>query len=307
MSLRIRFWEGSTMPSIRTSVLTLSFEVTGPADGPTVLMLHGWPDAARGWSAVAHRLNTEGWRTLIPELRGCGVTQFVSASTPRDGHAVALAQDAIDLVDALGVDRFAVVGHDWGARVAYTLAALVPERVNAIAALALAYQPRGEFSMPDFGQARAFWYQWLMYVDAGAAAIRRDPIGFARIQWETWSPPGWFDEDEFAATAGNFTNPDWTDITLNAYRARFLSDEPRDLRYDDLRARLAGIERLSVPTLMIQGGADNCDEPSSSEGLEQWFTASYRRIVIDGVGHFPHREAADVVADHVLAHLAKHR
>ena len=88
------------------------------------------------------------------------------------------------------------MGHDWGARVAYSLAALIPERIRAIAALALAYQLQAQFSMPDFGQARAFWYQWLMYLDAGVEAIRGDLVGFPRIQWDTWSPPGWFGEDE---------------------------------------------------------------------------------------------------------------
>ena len=157
--------------------------------------------------------------------------------------------------------------------------------------------------MPDFSQARAFWYQWLMYVDDGVTAVRQDPVGFARSQWDTWSPPGWFDEAEFAATATSFGNPDWVDITLNAYRARFLPSEPRDTRYDELRVRLAATERLAVPTLMIQGGSDFCDEPASSEGLEQWFTAGYRRVVVDGVGHFPHREAPAAVADLVAEHL----
>ena len=123
-------------------------------------------------------------------------------------------QDALDLADGLGLERFAVVGHDWGARVAYSLAALVPERIRAIAALALAYQPRAAFSMPDFAQARAFWYQWLMYLDAGVEAIRPDPVGFARI---------------------------------------------------------------------------------------------HHRMMLDGVGHFPHREAAESVAEHVHQHLNRHR
>ena len=157
--------------------------------------------------------------------------------------------------------------------------------------------------MPDFSQALAFWYQWLMYVDAGVSTIRADPVAFARAQWDTWSPSGWFDEDEFTATAASFTNPDWTDITLNAYRARFLDSEPRDVRYDHLRQRLAETERLSVPTLMIQGGSDYCDEPASSEGLDEWFEGGYRRVVIDGVGHFPHREAPDRVAELVDDHF----
>jgi pimeloyl-ACP methyl ester carboxylesterase len=293
--------------SLVTDILEISYEVTGPPDAPPVMLIHGWPDAARGWGRVAGRLNALGWRTIVPELRGSGSTRFLSPSTPRDGHAVALAHDALDLADGLGLKRFAVVGHDWGARVAYSLAALVPERVHAIAALALAYQPRAAFSMPDFAQARAFWYQWLMYLDAGVEAIRHDPIGFARIQWDTWSPPGWFDEDEFQATAHSFTNPDWLAITLNAYRARFLPDEVRDTRYDELRRRLGQVEYLSTPTLMIQGGSDACDPPSHSEGLERWFTGDYRRVVVDGVGHFPHREAAESVAERVHSHLHSHR
>jgi pimeloyl-ACP methyl ester carboxylesterase len=184
--------------------------------------------------------------------------------------------------------RIAVVGHDWGARAAYTLAALAPQRITAVAALALAYQPRGRFVMPDFSQARAFWYQWLMYVDAGCESILQDPVGFARQQWDTWSPPGWFDHAEFETTAKAFTNPDWVAISLNAYRARFLADEPRDHRYDELRRRLDAVEHLSVPTLMIQGGSDYCDEPAASAGLDSNFD-SYTRIVIEGVGHFPHR------------------
>jgi pimeloyl-ACP methyl ester carboxylesterase len=292
---------------LTTEVLHLSYQVSGPADGAPVLLLHGWPDAARGWSRVAGLLHARGWQTVVPDLRGSGATRFTEASTVRDGQAAALASDALDLADALGLDRFPVLGHDWGGRVAYTLAALAPERITAITSLALAYQPRAVFAMPDFGQARAFWYQWLMYVDAGVSAIRADPVAFARAQWDTWSPSGWFDEDEFAATAASFTNPDWTDITLNAYRARFLPSEPRDIRYDHLRRRLAETERLSVPTLMIQGGSDYCDEPASSEGLDEWFEGGYRRVVIDGVGHFPHREAPDQVAELVHHHFTTPR
>jgi pimeloyl-ACP methyl ester carboxylesterase len=128
-------------------------------------------------------------------------TRFRSPDAPRDGRGVALAADALDLVDALGLERVPVVGHDWGARAAYTLASVTPERVSAIVALALPYQPRGVLTIPPFEQARAFWYQWLLCLDAGARAVAADPIAFARIQWDTWSPSGWFDENEFQATA----------------------------------------------------------------------------------------------------------
>jgi pimeloyl-ACP methyl ester carboxylesterase len=127
-------------------------------------------------------------------------------------------------------------------------------------------------------------------------------VGFARLQWDTWSPRGWFDDAGFTTTAPGFGNPDWTAMTLNAYRSRFLADEPSDVRYDELRRRLDAVDHLSVPTLMLQGGSDFCDPPASSEGLDGHFDA-YRRVILNGVGHFPHREAPDLVADLVRDHV----
>jgi pimeloyl-ACP methyl ester carboxylesterase len=295
------------MTTVRTECLDISVEVGGPAQGSPVIVLHGWPDAPRGFAGILPLLHAGGYRTITPYLRGSGPTRFRSPTTPRVGSGVALAQDAIDLADGLGLERFAVLGHDWGARAAYTMAALFPDRLTSIAALALAYQPRGRFTMPDFTQARSFWYQWLMYVDEGAEAVRRDPVGFARVQWDTWSPPGWFDDAEFDATSSSFGNPDWVAVTLQAYRSRFLPDELRDPRYASLEQRLGEVETLDVPTLMIQGGSDYCDRPSASAGMERYFTGGYRRTVLDAVGHFPHREATAAVADQVLAHFGAAR
>ena len=290
---------------IRTELLEIGFEEGGPQDGSLIVLLHGWPDAPRGWNPIAAKLHSEGWHTIAPYLRGSGPTRFLSPKTPRIGAAVALAQDAIDLVDKLGFDRFAVIGHDWGARAAYTLAALFPERIHNVTALALGYQPRGSFKIPSFDQAKRFWYQWFLCVNGGAATFSADPVGFARIQWETWSPAGWFDEAEFARTAKTFSNPDWIAITLNAYRARWLEGEAWDLRYESLKQRLGKVEKLYTPTLMIQGLADFCAAASESDGLEMHFTSGYRRILLDGVGHFPHREAPDAVAAAILQHLRR--
>jgi pimeloyl-ACP methyl ester carboxylesterase len=137
----------------------------------------------------------------------------------------------------------------------------------------------------------------------GAEAIAKDPKGFARIQWETWSPRGWFDEATFEAAARSFENPDWLAITLSSYRGRW-RDEPRDPRYDLLHEKIASTEQLSVPTLMVQGGADGTVLAKSTEDKDKYFTRGYRRIVLDGVGHFPTREAPDAVVDAVLRHLS---
>jgi pimeloyl-ACP methyl ester carboxylesterase len=288
------------MPVASTDVLEI--EYTDEGDGPAVLLLHGWPDCAVGWRPIATSLVDAGFRVVVPSLRGSGGTTFRDRRTLRDGSAAALARDALDLVDVLGIERFHVVGHDWGARTAYTLAIVTPDRLSSATALSVAYQPHGRFAMPPtFREQRLFWYQWLMYVDAGVHAITADPVGFAREQWDTWSPAGWYDEADFATAAESFRNPDWVAITLHAYRSRF-RPEPVDPRYDDLRERVSRTERVTVPTLMIHGGADGCDPPDASEGLEGHFD-TYRREVIPGAGHFPHREAPEAVLDAVLPHL----
>jgi pimeloyl-ACP methyl ester carboxylesterase len=170
-------------------------------------------------------------------------------------------------------------------------------------ALSLGYSPHGAFPVPPFEQSRAWWYQWFMSVDRGAQAVAKDPKGFARLQWQTWSPRGWFDEATFQAVAQSFENPDWLAITLSNYRGRW-RDEPRDPRYDVLHERVASTEHLSVPTLMIQGAVDGTVLAKSTEAKDKYFTGRYRRIVLDSVGHFPTREAPDAVADAILEHLA---
>jgi pimeloyl-ACP methyl ester carboxylesterase len=290
----------------QTELLNIAFEMEGSPSGPPVFLLHGWPDAPAAWQHVASRLQEQGFKTVAPYLRGSYPTEFLSRATPRFAGAVGMAQDTIDLADKLGIERFAVVGHDWGARIAYTLAALFPERIKFIAALALAYQPRGEFHLGSFVQSRQFWYQFFQCTDAGAEAVRQDPVGFARIQWETWSPGGWFSEEDFKVTSRHFDKPDWAEITLNAYRSRYLAGEVVDSRYDELQARLKNTVLIEVPTLMIQGASDFCDLPAASEGQEGYFLNSYERILLEGVGHFPHREAPAAVADAALRLLPRY-
>jgi pimeloyl-ACP methyl ester carboxylesterase len=290
------------MPIVKTDILEIGYETGGAYGGPLVVLLHGWPDDVRGWLGIIPHLESAGFRWVAPWLRGFGPTRFRSTDTIRDGSAVALAQDVIDLMDLLGCAKFSIVGHDWGARVAYTLAALFAERISSTTALALSYSPGGQFLTPTFEQSRRWWYQWFMATDRGAEAVRTDPKGFARLQWNTWSPPGWFDEAEFQATAKSFENSDWANITLNAYRSRWRM-EPADECYRLLRARLKVAETISRPTLMVQGGDDMCDPPSESEDQERYFIGGYQRAILDGVGHFPAREAPNEVASHILGHL----
>lgn len=199
------------------------------------------------------------------------------------------------MLDALGIERCTILGHDWGGRAAYNLGALMPDRIDMIAVLAIGYVPFGRFVTPGFEQAKRWWYQWLMNSDGGADRVRADPVGFARQQWEDWSPPGWYDAATFERSAQSFTNPDWARITLHGYRSRWLP-EPVDERYEEATAIVSRTGRISVPTLLMVGADDRCDPPEESADDRRWFDADYRRIVLPGVGHFPGREAPEAVA-----------
>jgi pimeloyl-ACP methyl ester carboxylesterase len=276
-----------------TETLKIAYETGGPADGSPVLLLHGWPDDARTWDKVAPALQQRGLRTVAPWLRGFGATSFLSRDTMRSGEMVAMAQDALDLADALKLTTFAVVGHDWGARIAYAMAILWPERVTCICAMSVGWQP-GELPTPGFEQARKYWYQWFMATQRGIDAVKQDPKGFGRTQWETWAPQGWFSEVEFEATARSWEHPDWPAITLHSYQVRW-GEAGKDPRYAELDKRAKAATSISVPTLMIQGEADGVTLTDSTAGKDKYFTGGYRREVLDGVGHFPTREAPDAV------------
>jgi pimeloyl-ACP methyl ester carboxylesterase len=294
------------MKSVETKKLRIAYREGGPGHGDPVLLLHGWPDDASAWAGVTPLLEAAGLRWVAPDLRGFGKTSFLDPRTLRDGSAIAIARDAFDLMDALGVDRFHVVGHDWGGRATYHMAALQPARLLSASVLAIGYSPRGRFTVPTYPQSARWWYQWFMTADAGAEVVRNDPIGFARRQWDTWGPTDWITEEAFATAAAAFSNPDWVDITLHGYQSRW-ERRPLDEDDDPLRKVVDATEQLSVPMLFLQGGADECDPPGESEGLESYFTAGYERHVLPGVGHFPAREAPGEVARLVCRHIGANR
>ena len=290
------------MPTITTDALSIDYADSGPRDAPIVLLLHGWPDDRSSWDAVASSLNDAGLRTIVPSLRGFGATRFLSASSPRTGNSGVHALDAIALMDGLGIDRFCVAGHDWGSNIAEALAVGWPGRVERLAMLAT--PPRlGGMATPPFEQTQRQWYHWFMATQRGAEAVRADPKGFAHLHWVNWSPPGWFDEATFARTAKAFENPDFVDVTLHSYRARWDEAEP-DPASRWLEDRVKATKTLSLPTMYFQGAVDGINPPSTTEKVATKFAGPFERVVLPGVGHFPQREAPAAVAAKLVALFA---
>jgi EmrB/QacA subfamily drug resistance transporter len=293
--------------SVRTPVLEVAYEERGPRDGIPVVLVHGFPDDARSWDAVSGALGAAGHRTLAPHLRGFGPTRFLSDDTPRSGQPAALAQDLVEFADALGLERFVLVGHDWGATAAQAVAALHPGRVERLVSslgYSLTWDTGGE--PPSYAQLHALWYQFVLNTPLGEWSLSADRRGFCRYLWEAWSPTWRFSEAEFEGAAPSWDNPDFVAVVLHAYRYGSPFGAPGDEvagdpRYADTEARLSAGPPIAVPTIVLQGADDGLEPggpgPSPTDRL---FTGGFARRVVEGAGHFPHREKPDAVVEAVL-------
>ena len=290
------------MPVAVTPELEIAYSEGGPSDGPPVLLLHGWPDDASTWDAVAAQLNTAGFRTIVPTLRGFGDTRFRSASARRTGNSGVLALDAIALMDALKIKRFVVAGHDWGSNTAEAMAVGWPRRIPRMAMLSTPSR-LGGMPTPPFEQCQRQWYHWFQATERGAEAIAKDRKGFAHIMWVNWSPPGWFDEATFERVAKAFENPDWVDVTLHSYQARWDEAKP-DPRSRHLEKKIKATRHLALPMLYIQGEVDGVNPPSASKTVTEKFSGPFKFLQLPGVGHFPTREAPDAVAAALIEHFS---
>lgn len=289
------------MPMLTTPDLEIDYADDGPRDGPVVLLLHGWPDDRLSWAPVAAALAGAGLRAITPSLRGFGATRFTSAEVARTGNSAMLAIDAIALLDGLGIGRFSVAGHDWGSNAAEALAVGWPDRVMRLAMLAT--PPRlGGMVTPPFEQTQRQWYHWFMATKRGAAAVRADRRGFARLHWVNWSPPGWFDEATFERAARAWDHPDWVDVTLHSYRARWDEAEP-DPKSRWLEDRVRATPQLALPTLYFQGEVDGINPPSATRAVPTRFSGEFEMVTLPGVGHFPQREAPAEVGARLLRHF----
>jgi pimeloyl-ACP methyl ester carboxylesterase len=294
-----------TTESIKTSILDIAFHRYGSPSNRTVILLHGWPDCALTWHEVALSLASKDLHVLVPYLRGYGPTRFLHDSTPRSGQLSALAQDVIDFADVLGIEKFDVVGHDWGARAAYISACLWPHRIRTCTAMSVGWGTNNADQPLSLNQVQNYWYHWYMATPRGETLVREDRRGLTEHIWNIWCPFWKISATEFDVTAATFNNPDWADVVLHSYRHRWGGAKSDDT-YSALEKKLTNPPLISVPTMVLHGADDPCNLPVTSEGREKFFIGKYERYLVEHCGHFPQREQAADVAQRVLSFLGKY-
>ncbi len=286
---------------IDAGVLNIGYADVGPADGPAVILLHGWPYDIHSFVEVAPLLTASGHRVIVPHVRGYGTTRFLSPDTRRNGQQAAGAVDVIDLMDALRIERAILGGFDWGARNANIVAALWPERCKAMVSVGgylIGSQEANKSPLPPRAELQ-WWYQYYFATERGRAGYDRYRREFAKLTWQIASPKWDFDDATFDRTAASFDNPDHVAIVVDNYRWR-LNSVPGEARYDELEMRLAAAPAIAVPTITLEGDANGAAHPEPAAYAPK-FTGKYmHRLITGGVGHNLPQEAPQAFAKAVL-------
>ena len=286
--------------TVRTPVLDVAYLERGPASGVPVILLHGWPSDVHDFDDAAAALAADGFRVLVPWLRGYGPTRFLSDATPRSGQQAALGADVLDFMDALGIGQAVLAGYDWGGRAACVVAALWPERVRGLVTInGYAIQDIAASGRPAAAeQEHRYWYQWYFHTERGRAGLAQNRREIARLLWRLWSPNWKFDDATFEATAASFDNPDFVDVTIQSYRHRY-GNAPGDPAVEELEQRLASRPPITVPAIVLHGEADGVGPTEGSANHARHFTARYERRVVPVAGHFLSREVPQAVVQAV--------
>lgn len=286
--------------TVSTPALNIAYDAAGPADGPTAVLLHGFPYDARCYDEVAPILADAGMRVVIPYLRGFGPTRYRSADVMRSGQQGALGQDLLDLLDALEIERAVVGGFDWGGRAACIAAAVAPERVIGLVTVGgynIQNIARSAEPAPPEAESAA-WYTHYFLTERGRAGLERYTDELCELLWRQWSPTWAGAVAAFAVTSPSLHNPDFVDTVIHSYRHRRAA-APGDPRYDDIERLLATTPAITVPTIALDALADGLGADDSSVD-EPLFTGGFDRRELPGIGHNPPQEDPESFARAVL-------
>jgi pimeloyl-ACP methyl ester carboxylesterase len=289
------------LKQVDTDVLNVGYIDVGSPKGTSIILLHGWPYDIYSFADVTPLLVAEGYRVIIPYLRGFGTTRFLSNKTFRNGQQSVVAQDIIALMDALKIKKAVIGGFDWGARTANIIAALWPDRCKAhvsVSGYLIGSQEVGKIPLPPIAEY-AWWYQYYFATERGKEGYDKYRRDFAKLIWQLASPKWNFNDDTFDRSAASLENPDHVAIVIHNYRWRLglAKGEPQ---FDDLEKRLAKGPLISAPTITLEGDANGAPHPDSSVYAKKFSGKYAYRLIKGGVGHNLPQEAPQAFSEAVI-------
>jgi len=291
----------ASLKQIDAGVLNVGYGEAGPADGPPVILLHGWPYDIHSYVDVAPLLASAGYRVIVPYLRGYGTTRFQSSDTARNGQQSVVAVDIVALMDALKIAKATIAGFDWGARTANIIAALWPDRCKALVSVSgylIGNQEAGKMPLPPKAELQ-WWYQYYFTTERGRVGYDKYRRDFAKLIWQLASPKWDFDDATFDRSAAAFDNPDHVAIVIHNYRWR-LGLAEGESKYDDLEKRLAAAPAITVPTITLEGDANGAPHPEPSSYAKMFSGKYSHRTITGGIGHNLPQEAPQAFAEAVI-------
>ncbi|MFE5406230.1 alpha/beta fold hydrolase [Streptomyces sp. NPDC056580] len=291
----------AALKQIRAGELSIGYAEAGPAHGPALILLHGWPYDIHSYVEVTPLLATHGYRVIVPYLRGYGTTTFLSRTTLRNAEQAVFALDIIALMDALRIERAVLGGFDWGSRTADIVAVLWPERCKALVSVSgylITDRKQQHLPLPPAAEW-AWWYQYYFSTKRGELGLAKYRRDFAKLIWRNVSPTWHFSDAIFDRTAQAFDNPDYVHIVIHNYRWR-LGLAPGDPRYEGLEARLAEGPPINVPTVTLDGALDPFTPPDNGAAYRGKFTGPYVHRTLKGIGHNVPQEAPEAFTRAVL-------
>jgi len=292
----------ASLKQIDAGLLNVGYAEVGPAAGPVVILLQGWPYDIYSYVDVAPLLAATGYRVIVPFLRGFGTTRFLSSDTFRNGQPSVVALDIIALMDALKIHNAIIGGFDWGGRTADIIAILWPERCKALVSVSgyLIANPEAQKApLPPKAELQ-WWYQYYFATERGRAGYDKYRHDFAKLIWTIASPKWNCDDATFDRTAASFNNPDHVSIVIHNYRFR-LGLAQGEAKYDDLEKRLAAGPAITVPTITLEGDANGAPHSPNESAFRNKFSGKYAyRLITGGIGHNLPQEAPQAFAQAIV-------
>jgi pimeloyl-ACP methyl ester carboxylesterase len=285
---------------IDAGVLSIGYVDLGPADGQPVILMHGFPYDIHSYERVAPLLAAQGYRAIVPYFRGYGTTTFLSPKTPRNVDQAAFALDILALMDALKIKSAVLAGFDWGSRTGDIIAALWPDRCQALISVTgylITNLGANRLPIPP-AEENDWWYQYYFCTPRGVLGLEEYRYDMGEFIW-TFNSPTWnYSQETYARTAAAFNNPDYVAIVIGNYRWR-LSLAPSEPEYLTIENKLQNVPTIGVPTITIDGKYDPFTPPGNGSVYRDHFTGPYKHMTFP-VGHNVPQEAPEAFAKAVV-------